>query len=224
MFSYHPVIPDDILPSYDLVDMSQYFGEYYVNNIPLKKQNRVVVFGGRGCPFVCSFCHNYFGAKIHYRNPKVIATELEICKNKYNVNGAFFLDEVFTLNKEWVRSLREEINNRHILLELTIQTRVDCIDKGVLHDLVLMGVKNIWLSCYKITVNDGKQQRTIVSSIKSHYNPEQLIGKKILVLVNLTPTRIAGVTSEGMLLAATFNDHCKVIFADNTVPAGCEVK
>lgn len=145
MFSYHPVIPDDILPSYDLVDMSQYFGEYYVNNIPLKKQNRVVVFGGRGCPFVCSFCHNYFGAKIHYRNPKVIATELEICKNKYNVNGAFFLDEVFTLNKEWVRSLREEINNRHILLELTIQTRVDCIDKGVLHDLVLMGVKNIWL-------------------------------------------------------------------------------
>lgn len=79
-------------------------------------------------------------------------------------------------------------------------------------------------SCYKITVNDGKQQRTIVSSIKSYYNPEQLIGKKILVLVNLAPTRIAGVTSEGMLLASSFADHCKVIFADDIVPSGCEVK
>lgn len=79
-------------------------------------------------------------------------------------------------------------------------------------------------SCYKITVNDGKQQRTIVSSIKSYYKPEQLIGKKILVLVNLAPTRIAGVTSEGMLLASTFNDYCKVVFADNVVPSGCAVK
>ena len=75
-------------------------------------------------------------------------------------------------------------------------------------------------SCYKITVFDGKEQRTIVSSIKSHYQPEQLIGKKILVLVNLTPTRIAGVTSDGMLLAASFNNYCKVTFADDKIPSG----
>ena len=79
-------------------------------------------------------------------------------------------------------------------------------------------------SCYKITVDDGKDKRTIVSSIKNKYTPEELIGKNILVLVNLTPTRIAGVTSEGMLLATTYNDHCKVLFADNNVPSGCEVK
>lgn len=79
-------------------------------------------------------------------------------------------------------------------------------------------------SCYKIVVNDGKRQRTIVSSIKSCYTPEQLIGKKILVLVNLAPTRIAGVTSEGMLLAASFNDQSKVILVDKMVPLGCEVK
>lgn len=76
----------------------------------------------------------------------------------------------------------------------------------------------------KITVFDGKEQRTIVSSIKSYYQPEQLIGKKILVLVNLTPTRIAGVTSEGMLLAASFNDYSKVTFADDIIPAGTVIK
>lgn len=78
-------------------------------------------------------------------------------------------------------------------------------------------------SCYKISVFDGKEQRTIVSSIKSYYQPEQLIGKKILVLVNLTPTRIAGVTSEGMLLAASFNDYCKVTFVDDIIPAGTTI-
>ena len=57
----------------------------------------------------------------------------------------FFLDEVFTLNKQWVHSLMREIRNRQIKLELTIQTRVDCIDYEVLRDLSMMGVKNIWL-------------------------------------------------------------------------------
>lgn len=79
-------------------------------------------------------------------------------------------------------------------------------------------------SCYKITVDDGKDKRTIVSSIKNIYTPEELVGKNILVLVNLAPTRIAGVTSEGMLLAASFNNRCKVTFADDIVPSGCEVK
>jgi lysyl-tRNA synthetase class 1 len=79
-------------------------------------------------------------------------------------------------------------------------------------------------SCYKITVFDGKEQRTIVSSIKSYYKPEQLIGKKIIVLVNLASTRIAGATSEGMLLAASFNDYCKVIFVDDIIPAGTTIK
>ena len=67
-------------------------------------------------------------------------------------------------------------------------------------------------SCYKLTLSDGLDKRTIVSSIKAYYTPEELVGKKIIVLANLKPTRITGVTSEGMLLAATNNAcGCKVI-------------
>ena len=79
-------------------------------------------------------------------------------------------------------------------------------------------------SCYKITVFDGIRNRTIVSSIKQVYSPEELIGRKILVIANLASTRIAGVTSEGMLLATTAGKYCKVIFADDIIPSGCEVK
>lgn len=79
-------------------------------------------------------------------------------------------------------------------------------------------------SCYKLTLSDGLDKRTIVSSIKPYYRPEELIGKKIIVLANLKPARITGVTSEGMLLAATNNAcGCKVIFVDDAVPEGTKI-
>jgi lysyl-tRNA synthetase class 1 len=76
-------------------------------------------------------------------------------------------------------------------------------------------------SCYKLTLNDGIGERVIVSSIKHDYTADELLGKKIIVLANLAPTRITGVTSNGMLLAATNNAcGCQVIFVDERVPEG----
>ena len=70
-------------------------------------------------------------------------------------------------------------------------------------------------------LNDGIGERVIVSSIKHDYTAEELLGKKIIVLANLAPTRITGVTSNGMLLAATNNAcGCQVIFVDERVPEG----
>ncbi len=80
-------------------------------------------------------------------------------------------------------------------------------------------------SCYRLTLFDGTRERTIVSSIKDDYRPEELIGKKIIVVANLRPTRITGVTSEGMLLAATNNAcGCRVIFVDDLVPEGTAIR
>jgi lysyl-tRNA synthetase class 1 len=79
-------------------------------------------------------------------------------------------------------------------------------------------------SCYKLTLNDGIGERVIVSSIKHDYQPEELVGKKIIVIANLEPARITGVTSNGMLLAATNNAcGCKVIFVDDMVPEGTQI-
>ena len=76
----------------------------------------------------------------------------------------------------------------------------------------------------KLTVFDGIRERTIVSSIKDEYEPEELIGKKIIILANLEPARLTGVESEGMLLAATNTAcGCQVIFVDDSVPEGTAV-
>ncbi len=80
-------------------------------------------------------------------------------------------------------------------------------------------------SCLKLTLDDGLGERTIVSSIKEEYKPEDLVGRKIIVVANLKPTRITGVTSQGMLLAGTNNAcGCKVIFVDDSIPCGTAIK
>ena len=78
---------------------------------------------------------------------------------------------------------------------------------------------------YKLTLFDGKDKRVIVSSLKDYYKPEQLEGKKIIVIANLEPARLTGVSSEGMLLAATNNAcGCKVVFVDDSVPEGTMIR
>lgn len=81
-------------------------------------------------------------------------------------------------------------------------------------------------SCLKLTLDDGTEKgRTIVSSIKNEWGIDELVGKKIIVIANLKPTRLTGVTSEGMLLAATNHScGCQLIFVDDSVPVGTVIK
>ena len=80
-------------------------------------------------------------------------------------------------------------------------------------------------SCYKLTLDDGEGERVIVSSIKDYYTTDELVGKKIIIVANLAPARIAGVESRGMLLAGTNNAcGCKVVFVDDMVPCGTMIK
>lgn len=68
----------------------------------------------------------------------------------------------------------------------------------------------------KLTLHDGTGERVIVSSIADQYEPEQLVGRKIVVLVNLKPHKFGNEYSNGMLLAASASDGaCRVLFADD---------
>lgn len=79
-------------------------------------------------------------------------------------------------------------------------------------------------SCLKLTLFDGLGERVIMSSIKKEYKPEDLIGKKIIVVANLKPAKLAGVKSEGMLLAASHDScGCKILFVDDSVPEGTAI-
>ena len=78
------------------------------------------------------------------------------------------------------------------------------------------------LLCSQVKI--GKQVKQIVSGIKSNYKPEDMVGKKVMVLVNLKPAKLAGVLSEGMLLCAEDeNGTLALMTPDKEMPAGAEI-
>ncbi|MCX6817638.1 MAG: hypothetical protein NTU57_02150 [Candidatus Aenigmarchaeota archaeon] len=76
---------------------------------------------------------------------------------------------------------------------------------------------------YKLEVDIGGKQITLVAGVKNHYDKEKLAGKKIVVLTNLRPTLIKGVTSEGMLLAAVKGDNIHLVTVDKGAEVGADV-
>ena len=76
----------------------------------------------------------------------------------------------------------------------------------------------------KMQIDLGAEERQIVAGIAQWYEPESLVGRKIVVLANLEPARIRGVDSDGMLLAADVEGRAVVLFADDAVPAGAKVR
>ena len=78
------------------------------------------------------------------------------------------------------------------------------------------------LLCSQVRV--GSQVKQIVSGIKAHYTPEEMVGKKVMVVVNLKPAKLAGVLSEGMLLCAEDAEgNLALMTPDKDMPAGAEI-
>lgn len=78
------------------------------------------------------------------------------------------------------------------------------------------------LLCSKVKI--GSQVKQIVSGIKAHYTPEDMVGKKVMVLVNLKPAKLAGVLSEGMLLCAEDAEgKLSLMVPEKDMPAGAEI-
>ena len=78
------------------------------------------------------------------------------------------------------------------------------------------------LLCSQVRI--GSQVKQIVSGIKAHYTAEEMVGKKVMVLVNLKPAKLAGVLSEGMLLCAEDADgNLALVTPEKTMPSGAEI-
>ncbi len=79
------------------------------------------------------------------------------------------------------------------------------------------------LLCSKVKI--GSEVRTIVSGIKASYSPEEMVGKKVMVVTNLKPATLAGIESQGMILcAADAEDKLSLMVPERDMPSGAEVR
>jgi len=76
----------------------------------------------------------------------------------------------------------------------------------------------------KMTVSTGDEERTIVGGIGTKYTPEELVGRKVVIVANLQPAKLMGVESNGMVLAASIDGEPSLVSVDPSVPNGTRVR
>ncbi len=75
-----------------------------------------------------------------------------------------------------------------------------------------------------LKVKIGTEERTIVAGIKQHYKPDDLVGKKVIIVANLQPRTLRGVTSEGMVLAAVDGDKVILLQPEKDIASGAKIQ
>jgi methionyl-tRNA synthetase len=76
----------------------------------------------------------------------------------------------------------------------------------------------------KLRVTTGDSERTLVAGIAKEYAPEDLVGRKVVIVANLEPAKLMGVESQGMVLAASIDGKPSLLSVDSSVPAGTKVR
>jgi methionyl-tRNA synthetase len=156
--------------------------------------------------------------KIKQKNQQKINKEKKISENKIegvmNMSDMVKYDDVQNAHK---KSILEQPKN-------STQSIVNFLDFAKL-DLRVGTIKKVEDvenadKLLKLSVDTGDKERTILAGIKMYYKKDELIGKQIIVICNLEPRVMRGITSEGMLLAAASEDHSKVILLGPEKKAG----
>src|SRR5215470_4837531 len=76
----------------------------------------------------------------------------------------------------------------------------------------------------KLTVRLGDETRTLVAGIAEHYRPEAVVGRKVVVVANLEPATLMGVTSNGMVLAGSAGETLALLSLERDLPSGAKVR
>ena len=76
----------------------------------------------------------------------------------------------------------------------------------------------------RLEIMMGNERRQLVAGIALHYEPDDLIGKTVVVVANLKPTKIRGVESQGMLLAASKGESLRLVTVEGELSSGASVK
>ncbi len=137
-------------------------------------------------------------------------------------------ERIAAIQKAEVGALEEPAKEDENVIELEVRPEITYDDFAKLQFAVGEIIKceevpkSKKLLCSQVKI--GNQVKQIVSGIKQHYTAEEMVGKKVMVLVNLKPATLAGVLSEGMLLCAEDQDgKLSLMTPEREMPAGAEI-
>lgn len=126
-------------PDWDLLPPEQMFSETLLPGEKYGKttERGVTLIGSRGCSFNCAFCANIHRAPVTFLSPRKMYQEVKLLCDKYNVNNFRFVDDMFTLNKNWLRAVCERFATLNI--KYRCHTRADSLTQEDLRLLKTSG-------------------------------------------------------------------------------------
>ncbi len=124
------------MPAFDLLPV----GKYYT---PSSKMRAMSYITSRGCPYNCAYCSKLQQKKYRHISPEKIVDHLEYLNRSMGVKWIEFVDEIFTLNKEYIHELCNTMRARKLNISWGIGTRIDRIDEALLVAMKQAGLKKI---------------------------------------------------------------------------------
>jgi len=123
-------------PARHLLPLNKYY------SIHGQKEQMTTMFTSRGCPYNCLFCYHAFGKKFRFRSPRNVVDELQEIMN-LGIKEVFFFDDLFTVKKDVVIGICDEIIKRKLDIIWEIRARINTVDKEMLEKLKQAGCTRI---------------------------------------------------------------------------------
>ncbi|MGH7896733.1 MAG: B12-binding domain-containing radical SAM protein, partial [Candidatus Binatia bacterium] len=171
-----PTALDSIpFPAWHLLPVERYWAHQ-------PRGRTVQLFSSRGCPWACTYCNKLQSTrKYRARSPKNTVDEIEYLVGGFGVDGIYFPDDLFTLYRDRVLGICDEILERGVAVYWTCVTRVDCVDPELLRRMRRAG-------CVKINYGVESGSPRILEAMKKKFTLEQILAAARM-------TREAGIRS-----------------------------
>lgn len=171
-----------------------------------------------------------------YNEKDVDAIQLEInakFRDYHNPNNLQLLTKsLIDFIKKYKSKENKKMEEKIIKIEKLTENTID-FDTFSKSDIRVVYIKDCRAvpkskKLLEFTLDDGTdQERTILSGIRDYYEPLELIGKKVLAIINIPPRNMMGKESKGMLLSAVWEENSEeklqLVFVDNNIPAGSKL-
>ncbi len=149
------------MPAYEAFPVDKYI-EY---NRDLRDINGISMIVSRGCPYNCSFCavKSTMGRKWRIKSPKAVVREIEELRERYSIDGIWFKDSIFNLNRRWVLEFCEELRKRGLRIGWQCNTRVDLIKESMIKEMKRSGLIQVDVGIESGSVKSLKRLKKNIS-------------------------------------------------------------
>lgn len=130
------------LPNRAKIDMQAYFSAWKNKH----GESAISINTMRGCPYTCKWCSRaVYGLSYRRRSPKHVVDEIEAIQRDYEVDSAWFVDDVFTVSHKWLQGFVEELESKNVMLPFECITRADRMNEEVIQLLKRAGCFRVWI-------------------------------------------------------------------------------